>query len=75
MWSAVCAKNPNMKKNPEKKYMMLAVKEALKAKDRTYPNPMVGAVVVKRGRVIGGGYHRRAGDDLAIGDAVSGRLR
>ncbi|MGH9363928.1 MAG: bifunctional diaminohydroxyphosphoribosylaminopyrimidine deaminase/5-amino-6-(5-phosphoribosylamino)uracil reductase RibD, partial [Thermoanaerobaculia bacterium] len=24
------------------------------------PNPMVGAVVVRRGRVVGEGFHRRA---------------
>ncbi len=54
-----------MTNEPEKKYMMLAVKEALKAKDRTYPNPMVGAVVTSRGRVVGKGYHRRAGGDHA----------
>ncbi|MDE6488881.1 MAG: riboflavin biosynthesis protein RibD, partial [Paramuribaculum sp.] len=27
----------------------------------TSPNPMVGAVIVARGRVIGEGYHRRYG--------------
>ena len=31
----------------------------------TSPNPMVGAVVVKAGRVIGKGYHRRAGEEHA----------
>lgn len=34
---------------------------ALKAKAKTSPNPIVGAVVVKGGRVIGQGYHHRAG--------------
>ncbi len=29
------------------------------------PNPMVGAVVVRRGRVVGEAYHRRAGGDHA----------
>ncbi|MDP6084513.1 MAG: bifunctional diaminohydroxyphosphoribosylaminopyrimidine deaminase/5-amino-6-(5-phosphoribosylamino)uracil reductase RibD, partial [Nitrospinota bacterium] len=28
---------------------------------RTHPNPMVGAVVVKNGRVVGRGFHRRPG--------------
>lgn len=41
--------------------MNLAFKLALKAKGRTLPNPMVGAVVVKNGRVVGKGYHKGAG--------------
>ncbi|MGB2629694.1 MAG: bifunctional diaminohydroxyphosphoribosylaminopyrimidine deaminase/5-amino-6-(5-phosphoribosylamino)uracil reductase RibD [Candidatus Omnitrophota bacterium] len=47
------------------KYMRLALGLAAKAKDKTYPNPMVGAVIVKGGKVIGKGYHRRAGEDHA----------
>jgi len=33
----------------------------LAARGRTSPNPMVGAVVVKQGKVVGEGYHSRAG--------------
>jgi len=43
------------------KYMKLAIREAYKAKGRTLPNPAVGAVLVKNGRVISEGYHRKAG--------------
>ena len=43
------------------KYMSLALKLAKKAEGMTRPNPMVGAVVVKRGKVIGQGYHKKAG--------------
>lgn len=42
-------------------YMDLAMKLALKAKGQTSPNPMVGAVVVKNGHIIGKGYHKKAG--------------
>ncbi len=49
-----------MKKGREY-YMNLAMRLALKAKGKTYPNPMVGAVVIKNGRVIGRGFHERAG--------------
>ena len=49
-----------MKKNHEY-YMRLAMKLAMKGKADTRPNPMVGAVIVKNGRVIGRGYHERAG--------------
>ncbi|MBN1282697.1 MAG: bifunctional diaminohydroxyphosphoribosylaminopyrimidine deaminase/5-amino-6-(5-phosphoribosylamino)uracil reductase RibD [Proteobacteria bacterium] len=41
--------------------MELALALALEGAGRTSPNPMVGAVVVSRGRVIGRGFHRRAG--------------
>jgi diaminohydroxyphosphoribosylaminopyrimidine deaminase/5-amino-6-(5-phosphoribosylamino)uracil reductase len=43
------------------KFMNLAVREAYRAKGKTLPNPAVGAVVVKDGRVISTGYHKRAG--------------
>lgn len=42
-------------------YMALALRLAAKGRGLTNPNPMVGAVVVARGRVIGSGYHRRPG--------------
>ncbi len=42
-------------------FMKLAMKLALKAKGKTSPNPLVGAVVVKNGRIIGKGYHEKAG--------------
>ena len=42
-------------------YMGLALKLALKAKGKTAPNPLVGAVVVKAGRIIGRGFHAKAG--------------
>ena len=45
--------------------MQLALKLAARTKDRTYPNPMVGAVIVRGGKVIGKGYHKRAGEDHA----------
>jgi len=34
---------------------------AARARGRTSPNPMVGAVVVKGGRIIAEGYHKKAG--------------
>jgi diaminohydroxyphosphoribosylaminopyrimidine deaminase/5-amino-6-(5-phosphoribosylamino)uracil reductase len=41
--------------------MRLALEEAAKGLGRTSPNPVVGAVLVKGGRIIARGYHRRAG--------------
>lgn len=42
-------------------YMLRALRLAEKGRGRTSPNPMVGAVIVSRGRVVGEGYHRAAG--------------
>jgi diaminohydroxyphosphoribosylaminopyrimidine deaminase/5-amino-6-(5-phosphoribosylamino)uracil reductase len=43
------------------KFMQRALDLAVRGMGATSPNPMVGAVVVKRGRIVGEGYHRRAG--------------
>ncbi len=45
----------------QEQYMRMALALAALAKGRTSPNPMVGAVVVKDGRVVGQGWHRKAG--------------
>jgi len=42
-------------------YMRIALKLALRAKGRTSPNPLVGAVVVKNNRILGCGFHQKAG--------------
>ncbi|HWJ03174.1 MAG TPA: bifunctional diaminohydroxyphosphoribosylaminopyrimidine deaminase/5-amino-6-(5-phosphoribosylamino)uracil reductase RibD, partial [Verrucomicrobiae bacterium] len=43
------------------KYMRMALELAERARGRTSPNPMVGAVLVKDGQIIGQGYHKKAG--------------
>ena len=50
-----------MIKKTDEYYMGLALRLALKAKGKTSPNPLVGAVVVKDKRIIGNGYHAKAG--------------
>jgi diaminohydroxyphosphoribosylaminopyrimidine deaminase/5-amino-6-(5-phosphoribosylamino)uracil reductase len=42
--------------------MSEALELAARARGRTSPNPMVGAVVVRDGRVVGRGWHHRAGE-------------
>ncbi len=49
----------------DKVYMRRACRLALKGAGRTSPNPMVGAVLVRHGRVVGVGYHHFAGADHA----------
>lgn len=45
----------------DEKYMKLAMQLAGNAIGRTSPNPLVGAVIVKDNRVVGCGWHRKAG--------------
>lgn len=45
--------------------MALALELAEKGKGRVHPNPMVGAVIVKDGRIIGQGYHKKCGEGHA----------
>jgi diaminohydroxyphosphoribosylaminopyrimidine deaminase/5-amino-6-(5-phosphoribosylamino)uracil reductase len=54
-----------MKNTTDIRFMHRALELAEKGWGKTSPNPMVGAVVVKRGQVVGEGYHRKAGDDHA----------
>ncbi|PKM81731.1 MAG: riboflavin biosynthesis protein RibD [Firmicutes bacterium HGW-Firmicutes-14] len=61
------------------KYMKLALDLAERAAGRTSPNPLVGAVVIKDGQIVGRGYHRKAGTPHAeinamqeAGDAARG---
>ena len=47
------------------RFMAHALKLAEQGRGTTRPNPMVGAVIVKGGKIIAEGYHRRAGADHA----------
>ena len=52
-------------------YMTLALRLAAKGRGFTSPNPMVGAVVVNRGAIVGQGFHRKAGGPHAEVIALS----
>ena len=49
----------------DERWMKRALRLAEKGRGRTSPNPMVGAVLVKDGKVVGEGYHPRAGEPHA----------
>jgi len=51
-------------------YMRRALELAARARGRTSPNPMVGAVLVKDGAVVGEGFHAFAGADHAELEAI-----
>jgi diaminohydroxyphosphoribosylaminopyrimidine deaminase / 5-amino-6-(5-phosphoribosylamino)uracil reductase len=51
-------------------YMRRALKLARKGEGNVSPNPMVGAVIVKEGRIIGEGYHECCGENHAEINAI-----
>lgn len=55
----------------DKEYMRRAIVLAQKAGGYAAPNPLVGAVIVKDGRIIGEGYHRRCGEWHAERNALA----
>lgn len=55
----------------EEQFMKRAIELAKKGVGWTAPNPLVGAVVVKNGRVIGEGYHRKYGELHAERNALA----
>ncbi len=46
----------------DESWMRRALRLAAKGRGRTSPNPMVGAVLVKDGKIVGEGYHAKAGE-------------
>ena len=52
------------------RYMRLALRLARRGYGTTSPNPMVGAVLVKAGRIIGRGWHHQAGQPHAEIEAL-----
>lgn len=51
-------------------FMRRAIDLAQQAKGQTWPNPMVGCVIVKNGEIIAEGWHRKAGQAHAELDAI-----
>jgi diaminohydroxyphosphoribosylaminopyrimidine deaminase/5-amino-6-(5-phosphoribosylamino)uracil reductase len=54
----------------DEKWMGMAVELAKRAGNSTRPNPRVGAIVVKGGRIVGEGFHRKAGEAHAEVEAL-----
>jgi len=54
-----------MAQSDKEKYMQMAIDIANKGKGFVNPNPLVGAVIVKNGKVIGIGYHEKFGEGHA----------
>lgn len=62
----------------EEQYMRLVLSLAKRGLGTTFPNPMVGAVLVKGQRIVGKGYHKKAGTahaEIAALDDAQGEAR
>ena len=54
----------------DRKYIARCLQLAHSAAGSTSPNPMVGAVIVCEGKIIGEGYHIRCGEPHAEVNAI-----
>ncbi|MCS3868267.1 diaminohydroxyphosphoribosylaminopyrimidine deaminase/5-amino-6-(5-phosphoribosylamino)uracil reductase [Chryseobacterium ginsenosidimutans] len=52
-------------------YIKRCIELAQKAIGKTYPNPLVGSVIVHNGEIIGEGYHHKAGENHAEINAIN----
>jgi diaminohydroxyphosphoribosylaminopyrimidine deaminase/5-amino-6-(5-phosphoribosylamino)uracil reductase len=58
--------------------MRMAIRLAGKGIGKTSPNPMVGTIIVKNGKIIGRGYHKKCGDyhaEINAINSVKGSIR
>lgn len=53
------------KEKNDLKFMELALSLALKGEGNASPNPLVGCVIVKDGKIVGKGYHKKFGEEHA----------
>lgn len=60
-----------MKEHDDDKFMRRCLELAAGAQGMTYPNPMVGCVIVHEGRILGEGYHLKAGGPHAEVNAIN----
>jgi diaminohydroxyphosphoribosylaminopyrimidine deaminase / 5-amino-6-(5-phosphoribosylamino)uracil reductase len=54
----------------DRQFMKAALRLAAKGRGRVSPNPMVGCVIVRGGRIVGRGWHRACGDSHAEVEAL-----
>lgn len=59
-----------LKMNNHHQFMQRAFALSKQANGQNFPNPMVGAVIVREGRIIGEGYHRKYGSHHAEIEAI-----
>ena len=57
--------------NTDEKYLKRCIELAKQGLGNTYPNPLVGSVIVYNGNIIGEGYHKKCGEAHAEVNAVN----
>lgn len=60
-----------MEETGENKFMRRCLELASKAEGMTFPNPMVGSVIIYEDKILGEGYHLKAGEAHAEINAVN----
>ncbi|WP_333851881.1 bifunctional diaminohydroxyphosphoribosylaminopyrimidine deaminase/5-amino-6-(5-phosphoribosylamino)uracil reductase RibD [Epilithonimonas sp.] len=58
-------------RNDDEFYIRRCIELAEKALGKTYPNPLVGSVIVYSDRIIGEGFHKKAGEPHAEINAIN----
>ncbi|MFN8586390.1 MAG: bifunctional diaminohydroxyphosphoribosylaminopyrimidine deaminase/5-amino-6-(5-phosphoribosylamino)uracil reductase RibD [Candidatus Eisenbacteria bacterium] len=58
-------------RSADRTHMLRALRLAVRGRGRTAPNPMVGAVLVRNGEVVGEGWHRQHGSAHAEVEALA----
>ncbi len=66
-----CLRGTVLAANRDIEFMQRALALARQAEGQTSPNPMVGAVVVREGEIVGEGFHRQAGQAHAEIEALA----
>ena len=54
----------------DEKFIRKCFELALKGSGKVFPNPLVGAVIVKNEKIISEGFHKQFGGDHAEADAI-----
>ncbi|MCT4639607.1 MAG: bifunctional diaminohydroxyphosphoribosylaminopyrimidine deaminase/5-amino-6-(5-phosphoribosylamino)uracil reductase RibD [Bacteroidales bacterium] len=60
-----------IEKNNDIQYMRRCIELAAQGEGHTYPNPMVGSVIVHNNKIIGEGFHRKYGEVHAEVNAIN----
>jgi diaminohydroxyphosphoribosylaminopyrimidine deaminase/5-amino-6-(5-phosphoribosylamino)uracil reductase len=69
--ASVCASGPAAPAPDDARFMLRAVELAGRGAGHTNPNPLVGAVIVRDGAVLGEGWHARYGEAHAERNALA----
>lgn len=61
--------------NNDETYIEKCLKLAIKGKGYVEPNPLVGCIIIKNGKIIGKGYHKKFGESHAEVNAINDALK